>query len=37
MNSLEVGGGGGGGSRLKKTKTSPFEKLDVQTKMLFKH
>ena len=39
MNSSEVGlgGGGGGGRRLKKTKTFPCEKLDVQTKMLFKH
>ena len=30
-------GWGGGGSRLGNTKTLPFEKLDVQTKMLFKH
>ena len=31
------GVGGGGGSRLGNTKTLPLEKLDVQTKMLFKH
>ena len=30
-------GAGGGGSRLGNTKTLPLEKLDVQTKMLFKH
>ena len=35
MNSSGVGEGGG--SRLKKTKTFPLEKLDVQTKMFFKH
>ena len=29
--------GVGGGSRLGNTKTLPLEKLDVQTKMLFKH